>query len=59
MEINQRCDIIFIDTQMPNLDGLQFTLFILKIGYSSPIVVLTAFSEEHNVKEFIEFGMDK
>lgn len=37
--------------QMPNLDGLQSTRLIREMGYSAPIVALTAFAEESNVKE--------
>lgn len=59
MEKNQRFDVIFMDIQMPNLDGLQSTRLIRKMGYSAPIVALTAFSEESNVKECMESGMDE
>lgn len=59
MEKGQRFDVIFMDIQMPNLDGLQSTRLIRKMGYSAPIVALTAFSEESNVKECIESGMDE
>lgn len=59
MEHGQRFDVIFMDIQMPNLDGLQSTRLIRKMGYSAPIVALTAFSEESNVKECMESGMDE
>ena len=59
MENNERFDLIFMDIQMPNLDGLQSTRLIRKMGYSAPIVALTAFSEESNVKECMESGMDE
>jgi len=59
MENNLRFDVIFMDIQMPNLDGLQSTRLIRKMGYSAPIVALTAFSEESNVKECMESGMDE
>ncbi|KAK1829099.1 hypothetical protein QBC39DRAFT_139306 [Podospora conica] len=59
MENNERFDVIFMDIQMPNLDGLQSTRLIRKMGYSAPIVALTAFSEESNVKECMESGMDE
>ena len=51
-------DLIFMDIQMPNLDGLQSTRLIRQMGYSAPIVALTAFSEESNVKECYDSGMD-
>ena len=59
MDINQQFDVIFMDVQMPNLDGLQSTRLIRQMGYSAPIVALTAFSEESNVKECIESGMNE
>ena len=43
---------------MPNLDGIQSTKLIREMGYSAPIVALTAFAEESNVKECIDSGMD-
>jgi osomolarity two-component system sensor histidine kinase SLN1 len=39
-----------MDVQMPNLDGLQSTRLIRQSGFSSPIVALTAYAEESNVK---------
>ncbi|KAI1056587.1 hypothetical protein LB507_002648 [Fusarium sp. FIESC RH6] len=59
MEKNQSFDVIFMDVQMPNVDGLQSTRLIREMGYTSPIVALTAFSEESNVKECIDSGMDE
>ncbi|KAK3501814.1 hypothetical protein B0T13DRAFT_211474 [Neurospora crassa] len=59
MEHNLQFDVIFMDIQMPNLDGLQSTRLIRQMGYSAPIVALTAFSEESNVKECMESGMDE
>ncbi|KAK3378597.1 hypothetical protein B0H63DRAFT_397648 [Podospora didyma] len=59
MENNQRFDVIFMDIQMPNLDGLQSTRLIRKMGYSAPIVALTAFSDPSNVKECMDSGMDE
>lgn len=43
---------------MPNLDGLQSTRLIRSMGYSAPIVALTAFAEESNVKECMDSGMN-
>lgn len=59
MEQDHPFDVIFMDVQMPNLDGLQSTKLIRKMGYTAPIVALTAFSEESNVKECMESGMDE
>ncbi|KAI0836749.1 putative histidine kinase SlnCl1 [Hypoxylon sp. FL0890] len=59
MENNLGFDLIFMDIQMPNLDGLQSTRLIRKMGYSAPIVALTAFSEESNIKDCMESGMNE
>lgn len=45
-------------SQMPNLDGLQSTRLIREMGYSAPIVALTAFSEESNIKDCYDSGMN-
>ena len=51
-------NLIFMDVQMPNVDGLQSTRLIREIGYSAPIVALTAFAEESNIKDCMESGMN-
>ncbi|KAF2789147.1 hypothetical protein K505DRAFT_352768 [Melanomma pulvis-pyrius CBS 109.77] len=58
MERQTPYNLIFMDVQMPNLDGLQSTRLIRQSGFSAPIVALTAFSEESNVRECLESGMD-
>ena len=58
MENGERFDLIFMDIQMPNLDGIQSTKRIRDLGFNAPIVALTAFSEESNVKECLSSGMD-
>lgn len=58
-ERNARFDVIFMDIQMPNLDGLQSTRLIRKMGYNAPIVALTAFSDASNVKDCMESGMNE
>lgn len=58
MEQRKYFDLIFMDVQMPNLDGIQSTRLIREMGFSAPIVALTAFSEESNIKECMESGMN-
>lgn len=58
MEQRRYFNLIFMDVQMPNLDGIQSTRLIREMGYSAPIVALTAFAEESNVKECMDSGMD-
>ncbi|KAJ5544450.1 CheY-like superfamily [Penicillium sp. DV-2018c] len=44
--------------QMPNLDGIESTRLIRRMGYSAPIVALSAFAEESNIKDCMDCGMD-
>ncbi|KAK6345755.1 Histidine kinase [Orbilia javanica] len=50
--------IVFMDVQMPNLDGLESTRIIRELGYSAPIIALSALTEESNIKECLESGMN-
>ncbi|KAF3901699.1 hypothetical protein ABW20_dc0103874 [Dactylellina cionopaga] len=50
--------IILMDVQMPTLDGIQATSVIRSLGYRAPIVALSAYSTENNIKECYESGMD-
>ena len=51
-------DMIFMDIQMPNLDGIQSTKKIRELGYNAPIVALTAFTDETNRANCEEAGMN-
>lgn len=52
-------DLIFMDVQMPKVDGLSATKMIRKdLNYKYPIVALTAFADESNIKVCLEAGMD-
>ncbi|KAK4612284.1 Two-component system protein B [Fulvia fulva] len=51
-------DIIFMDVQMPNMDGLTSTKLIRECGFKKPIVALTAFAEQSNIDECYGAGMD-
>jgi len=54
----QAFDLILMDVQMPNVDGLQSTRLIRELGYRAPIVALTAFSEDSNIQDCMDSGMD-
>ncbi|CAI4064345.1 hypothetical protein SKDZ_09G0240 [Saccharomyces kudriavzevii ZP591] len=52
-------NMIFMDVQMPKVDGLLSTKMIRRdLGYKSPIVALTAFADDSNIKECLESGMN-
>ncbi|KKA28255.1 hypothetical protein TD95_004960 [Thielaviopsis punctulata] len=52
-------DLVFMDVQMPNVDGIESTRLIRALGFTAPIVALTAFSEESNIKDCLESGMNE
>ena len=58
MKSGVRYDLVFMDVQMPNLDGIQSTKLIREAGFKSPIVALTAFAEKSNEDECMASGMD-
>jgi osomolarity two-component system sensor histidine kinase SLN1 len=43
---------------MPNVDGHEATRQIRAMGYKAPIIALTAFAEESNIRECYDAGMD-
>ncbi|KAH6644458.1 hypothetical protein C7974DRAFT_300513 [Boeremia exigua] len=51
-------NLVFMDIQMPNLDGLQATILIRQSGFNAPIVALTAYTDQANMKECLDSGMD-
>ena len=51
-------DLIFMDCQMPVMDGLTSTRLIRQYGYTGPIVALTAYAEQSNVDDCYQAGMD-
>jgi len=58
MESGERFDLVFMDVQMPNVDGIQSTRRIREMGFSAPIVALTAFAEKSNEDECMASGMN-
>jgi osomolarity two-component system sensor histidine kinase SLN1 len=51
-------NLVLMDVQMPTMDGLQSTRLIREIGCRAPIVALTAFSEESNIRDCMDSGMN-
>jgi CheY-like chemotaxis protein/HPt (histidine-containing phosphotransfer) domain-containing protein len=51
-------DIIFMDHMMPKMDGIETTKIIRSMGYTQPIVVLTANALAGQAKMFLDSGFD-
>jgi osomolarity two-component system sensor histidine kinase SLN1 len=51
-------DLIFMDIQMPNMDGITACKLIREFGFQQPIVALTAFAEKSNQEDCTNAGMD-
>ncbi|MCL2387767.1 MAG: PAS domain-containing protein [Defluviitaleaceae bacterium] len=51
-------DIIFMDHMMPGLDGLETMCIMREMGYTHPIVALTANALIGQAEKFIESGFD-
>ena len=52
-------DLIFMDIQMPNMDGIESTRHIRELGFDAPIVALSAFDHETNREACMEAGMNE
>jgi len=55
---NQLWDMIFMDLQMPKMDGIEATRHIRNLGIKTPIVALTAHALEQDRKICFEVGMN-
>jgi osomolarity two-component system sensor histidine kinase SLN1 len=51
-------DVVFMDIQMPNMDGIESTKRIRELGFSAPIIALTAFADESNREACMNAGMN-
>ncbi|SCU93475.1 LAME_0F03928g1_1 [Lachancea meyersii CBS 8951] len=58
-EAGKHYDLIFMDVQMPRVDGLSATKKIRgDLNYKHPIVALTAYADDKNIKECLDAGMN-
>jgi len=56
---NQVFDVIFMDIQMPVMDGLEATAFIREeLNIQTPIIALTANAFKHDIELYLQKGMD-
>ncbi|KAF8540662.1 hypothetical protein BDD12DRAFT_880021 [Trichophaea hybrida] len=58
MDNGEAFGVVLMDIQMPGLDGIECTRTVRKLGYSAPIVALTAFADEGNKNECLRAGMN-
>ena len=52
----EKFDLILMDIQMPNMDGLEATAHLRQSGYSSPIVALTAGTLKEDIQKCLDSG---
>lgn len=57
---NQTYDIILMDIQMPELDGIQTSIEIRKstLNNKTPIIAMTAYAMQEDREKFLDAGMD-
>jgi len=58
VENGEEYDIIFMDHMMPKMDGIEATKIIRELGYTKPILALTANALKGVSKMFLENGFD-
>jgi CheY-like chemotaxis protein/anti-sigma regulatory factor (Ser/Thr protein kinase) len=58
VEKGNRYDIIFMDHMMPKMDGMEATKIIRSLGYTNPIVALTANAVAGQSEVFLANGFD-
>ena len=51
-------DVVFMDHMMPEMDGMETTKQLRKVGYQHPVVALTANAMVGQAEEFIKNGFD-
>ena len=56
--MNKEYDLILMDMQMPNMDGIQATTILRENGYTKPISALTANAMQQDKERFSNAGSD-
>ena len=58
MNEDERPDLILMDIRMPEMDGLDATRIIKEVDHDTPIIALSAYAFEENIREAKEAGCD-
>ncbi|MDP4207510.1 MAG: response regulator [Bacteroidota bacterium] len=56
--VKDNFDIIFMDMMMPEMDGIEATRELRKLGYKCPIIAMTANASKEGKANAISYGMD-
>ena len=56
MAISEDPEVILMDVQMPEMDGIEATKQIREMGFSGPIIMQTANVMENEVKSYLANG---
>ncbi|MCB1174904.1 MAG: response regulator [Leptospiraceae bacterium] len=54
---SRKFDIIFVDWNMPEMDGLELTRQIRKSGYHGPLIMITSEAARYMVMEAVKAGV--
>lgn len=55
---SEKYDMIFMDIQMPEMDGIESTIKIRELGYTTPIVAITAHAFKEEREKCLRAGMN-
>lgn len=54
----EKVDIVFMDIQMPRMNGYEATEWMRKNGYTQPVIACTASAQEHEKEQCLSYGMN-
>ena len=58
MNEDEKPDLILMDIRMPEMNGLDATRIIKEVNQATPVIALSAFAFEENIKEAKAAGCD-